>query len=38
MKIYVNPEYHCHTDNPDDYYREVETDFFNGKCNVFIKE
>ena len=37
MKIYVDSEYHCHTDNPDGVCREVETDFFNGKCQTVIE-
>ena len=37
MKIYLDSEYHCHTTNPDGIFREVETDFFNGKCTAFIE-
>lgn len=37
MKIYVDSEYHCHTDNPGGDYREVETDFFDGKCRAFVE-
>lgn len=37
MKIYVDSDYHCHTTNPDSDYREVETDFFNGKCQTVIE-
>lgn len=36
MKIYIDSEYHCHTTNPDKSFREVETDFFEGKCDTFI--
>lgn len=37
MKIYVDSNFHCHTTNPDGTYREVETDFFNGKCAAFVE-
>lgn len=37
MKIYIDSEYHCHTSNPDGAFREVETDFFEGKCDTFIE-
>lgn len=37
MKIYVDSEYRCHTTNPDGAFREVETDFFDGKCAEFIE-
>lgn len=36
MKIYIDNEYICHTTNPDGTFREVEIDFFNGKCEAFI--
>ena len=36
MKVYVDSEFKCHTTNPDGTSREVETDFFNGKCEAFI--
>ena len=35
--IYVDLNFHCHTTNLNGVYREVETDFFNDKCDVFIK-
>lgn len=35
--IYVDSEYRCHTTNPDGAFREVENDFFNGKCQTFIE-
>lgn len=37
MKIYIDSKYHCHTTNPDNTFREVETDFFDGKCQMFIE-
>lgn len=37
MKIYIDKEYHCHTSNPDGAFREIETDFFDGKCATLIE-
>lgn len=37
MKIYIDSKYRCHTTNPDNIFREVETDFFDGKCDTFIE-
>ena len=37
MKIYIDSDFKCHTTNPDGTFREVETDFFNGKCQTFIE-
>lgn len=37
MKIYIDSEFKCHTTNPDGTFREVETDFFDGKCTTFIE-
>lgn len=37
MKIYIDSEFKCHTTNTDGTFREVETDFFNGKCQIFIE-
>ena len=37
MKIYVDSERHCHTTNKDGTFRDVETEFFDGKCNVFVE-
>lgn len=37
MKIYIDSEYRCKTTNPDSTFREVETDFFDGKCQTFIE-
>lgn len=35
--IYVDIDYKCHATNPDGVFREVETDFFSGKCQEFIE-
>jgi hypothetical protein len=35
--IYIDTEFKCHTSNPDGTFREVQTDFFDGKCNEFIE-
>ena len=35
-KVYIDSEFKCHTTNPDGTMTEVETDFFNGKCQTFI--
>lgn len=37
MKIYIDSEYRCHSTNPDNTFREFETDFFNNKCTTFIE-
>jgi hypothetical protein len=37
MKVYIDSYFHCHTTNPDSAFREVETDFFDGKCDTFIE-
>lgn len=37
MKIYVDSDNNCHTTNPDGTFREVETDFFDGKCKAFVE-
>ena len=37
MKIYSDANFRCHTYNQDGTFREVETDFFDGKCDVFIE-
>ena len=34
--IYIDSEFKCHVINPDGTFREVETDFFNDKCEAFI--
>lgn len=35
-KIYIDAEFKCHT-SPDVTFREVETDFFDGKCDTYIE-
>lgn len=35
--IYVDPNHHCHTTNPDGVFREVEESYFDGKCDTFIE-
>lgn len=37
MKIYIDAECKCHPTNADGIFREVESDFFNGKCDAFIE-
>lgn len=37
MKCYIDSEFKCHTTNPDGTLREIETDTFNGKCQIFIE-
>lgn len=37
MKIFIDNEFKCHTSNPDSDFREVETDFFEGKCDTFVE-
>ena len=37
MKIYLDADFKCHTENPDGAYREAATDFFDGKCHAFIE-
>ena len=37
MIIFIDSEYRCHTTNPDGAFREIETDFFDGKCTTFIE-
>ena len=35
MKVYLDTNYRCHAEN-DGTYREVETNYFDGKCPDFI--
>ena len=35
-KIYIDSDFICHVENADGR-REIETDFFDGKCNTFIE-
>ena len=37
MIIYIDDDFKCHLSNPDGTYTEVETDFFNDKCNTYIE-
>ena len=37
MKVFIDSDFHCHTSNPDNTYREVETTFFDGKCESFVE-
>lgn len=37
MIIYIDSGYRCHTTNQNDTFREVETSFFDGKCQTFIE-
>lgn len=36
LKIYIDTEYRCHTSN-DGTMREVQTDFFDSKCQEYIE-
>lgn len=35
--IYIDSEFKCHTTNPNGTFREVEEEFFDGKCDAFIE-
>jgi hypothetical protein len=35
--IYLDYAFRCHTEKPGDFYREAQTDFFDGKCDAFIE-
>ena len=35
--IYVDKDFKCHATNPDGTLREVDTDFFPGKCQAFVE-
>lgn len=37
MKIYIDSDFKCHTTNTDGTFREVETDFFEGKSDEFVE-
>lgn len=37
MVIYIDPDFKCHSTNPDGVFREVSSDFFDGKCEIFIE-
>lgn len=36
MDIFIDNDYKCHTSS-DGTMREIQTDFFDGKCNTFIE-
>jgi hypothetical protein len=35
--IYIDSEFKCHITNPDKTFKAVQTNFFNGKCDLFIE-
>ena len=35
--IYLDSDYKCHTSNPDGIFREIESEFFDGKCTELIE-
>ena len=35
--IYIDSEFKCHITNLDETFREVQTNFFDGKCVTFIE-
>lgn len=35
--IYIDSDFRCHATNPEGIYREVDTDFFVGKCDTYIE-
>ena len=37
MRFYIDKNFVCHAANPSGDYREVESDFFDGKCDAFIE-
>lgn len=37
MKIYIDSDFKCHISNADGRYREVESEFFDGKCDAFVE-
>ena len=37
MTVYIDFDFKCHTANPDGSFQEVETNFFDGKCQTFIE-
>lgn len=37
MKIYIDSEFKCYATDQDGTFREVETSFFDGKCDTFIE-
>ena len=37
MKVYIDSEFKCHTENPNGNFREVDNEFFDGKSQEFIE-
>ena len=37
MKVYVDEEFKCHATNPDGNFREIEHEFFDGRCSEVIE-
>jgi hypothetical protein len=37
MKIYIDTNFKCHIDNPNEEYREIETSYFDDKCVALIE-
>lgn len=37
MNIYIDVEFRCYTTNPEGTFREIETSFFDGKCDYFVE-
>ena len=37
MKVYVDNNFKCHTTNPDGNFREIEHEFFDGRCSEVIE-
>lgn len=35
--LYYDSKFKCHTTNPDGIFQEFETDFFDGKCDMFVE-
>ena len=35
--IYLDSDWNCHTSQPAGTYRELETDFFDGKCDAYVE-
>lgn len=37
MKIYIDAEFKCHTVDTDGTFREIDHEFFDGKCAAFVE-
>ena len=35
--IYIDSDFKCHTTNPNGIFREIDTKYFDGKCQAFIE-